>query len=174
MMENTCMKKKVRWSRYVKVMTFIFLPFIFATDVWMLIQLFSADSQLEIYFDLCVFLILTSTIIAVFVFAPKEIEVSDFDLCLYRGIGNVKINLFDIVEVSSYKSVGVEIRIFGISGIFGEIGKYRNRKIGNYISYVGDYSQAFLVKRTDGKKYLFSCEDRDEIVLLLKSRIGKK
>ena len=64
-----------------------------------------------------------------------------------------------------------DVRVCGIGGVCGFIGRFYNKKIGYYTSYVGDYSQAFLVKKCNGRKYVFSCEDRDNFLSVLKNKL---
>lgn len=64
----------------------------------------------------------------------------------------------DITDISLYHRENVaEIRILGIGGLGGYIGKFYNSKIGFYTAYVGDYSQAFLIKINNREKYVMSC-----------------
>lgn len=71
----------------------------------------------------------------------------------------------DITDISLYHRENVaEIRIFGIGGLGGYIGKFYNSKIGFYTAYVGDYSQAFLIKINNREKYVMSCRHAEKIV----------
>ncbi|MCS2726154.1 PH domain-containing protein [Phocaeicola vulgatus] len=78
----------------------------------------------------------------------------------------------DITDISLYHRENVaEIRIFGIGGLGGYIGKFYNSKIGFYTAYVGDYSQAFLIKINNREKYVMSCRHAEKIVEEVKSRL---
>nr|WP_303246975.1 PH domain-containing protein [Phocaeicola vulgatus] len=58
-----------------------------------------------------------------------------------------------------------------IGGLGGYIGKFYNSKIGFYTAYVGDYSQAFLIKINNREKYVMSCRHAEKIVEEVKSRL---
>ena len=78
----------------------------------------------------------------------------------------------DITDISLYHRENVaEIRILGIGGLGGYIGKFYNSKIGFYTAYVGDYSQAFLIKINNREKYVMSCRHAEKIVEEVKSRL---
>ena len=91
---------------------------------------------------------------------------------LCRILGQVYISYSDITDISLYHRENVaEIRIFGIGGLGGYIGKFYNSKIGFYTAYVGDYSQAFLIKINNREKYVMSCRHAEKIVEEVKSRL---
>ncbi len=105
--------------------------------------------------------------------------ISEIYLFLFRThvnygtyIGAAVYLLSDITDISLYHRENVaEIRIFGIGGLGGYIGKFYNSKIGFYTAYVGDYSQAFLIKINNREKYVMSCRHAEKIVEEVKSRL---
>ena len=85
-------------------------------------------------------------------------------------IGEFSIELDQVAEIEAYDEKELNLRLFGSGGFLGYLGIFRNKSLGKYMAYVGDYSQAFWVKTKSGKCYMFSCENRD----LLLSAIRKE
>ncbi len=95
----------------------------------------------------------------------KTIEVTGDALILHKAGGNMVMPFLDIQEIRRYSKSG--IRLFGVGGVFGFIGLFANSEIGRHHAYVGSCYEAFLVVMKSGKKYVFSCEDRDEAVRIV-------
>lgn len=167
-------KKKIELSNTVKTITWIVL-FIFVfiglgSPIWGLID---NNDIFERYILISILCILFISSIPVFIYLPKKIIVTETDLILRRGLGSLYIPFKEIEEIYLYDPGNiVDIRVFGIGGVGGFIGKYYNKKIGNYTSYVGNYSQAFYVKTKVGKKYVFSCKDAEIVISLVKTKIA--
>ncbi len=56
------------------------------------------------------------------------------------------------------------IRIFGVGGVFGFIGLFRMKEIGNFWSYITDEKKAFIIYRTNGLPIAISVSDPDEFL----------
>lgn len=167
------MKRKVRWSKFVKIFSAVFLPVLIAISLWAFISLFDNNYGIaEVITFAFIFFVVFATLILVYVLTPISVELTDSCLLLHRGIGVVRIKYSDITELDIYKIDGsCDVRVCGIGGVCGFVGRFYNKKIGYYTSYVGDYSQAFLVKKCNGRKYVFSCEDRDNFLSVLKNKL---
>lgn len=121
--------------------------------------------------SLFVMFILISVTLHCAYLAPNFLVVTDTALELHKLLGKLTIKMSEISSIDIFKSEGMEARIFGSGGFLGFTGLFYNKKIGNYRSYVGCYHQTFLVTMNNGKKYLFSCENRDLVVSLIKSKL---
>lgn len=168
------MRKNVKWSKSVKITTLIFVPILVITAIWMFILFLDQSySWAERICCASIFIVLLATLFVVFAISPRSIALTESQFILNKGIGTMKLNYPDITNVEIYKSDGIfDVRVFGIGGVCGFTGKFYNNKIGKYTSYVGDYSQALYIQTRKGKKYVLSCEDRDEVYQCLKERIG--
>ena len=167
------MKKKVSLSKSVKIMTAIFLPILFIADLSVLVTAFSNNDEILVtIMMLSLFLIISVSIFSIYAYSPRYITVSDSHICLYRGIGKVQIKYSDITDFGIFNNKEFAARTFGIGGIFGYTGKFYTKTLGNHTEYVGNYSQAFYLILRNGKKYVFSCEDRDTVLKELKDKIG--
>ena len=56
------------------------------------------------------------------------------------------------------------VRIFGVGGVFGFIGLYRLKGIGNFWSYVTDEKKAFIIYRKNGLPIAISVSEPDEFL----------
>lgn len=163
------MKKNVHRSRAVILVTILFMTILIAADIYLIILM--GSHKMPYILNAILITILSATIFCTYIYAPRSIVLTDTALVLYRGVGKKVIYYSDISEINIYNSEGVVVRVCGIGGVFGYIGRYYNKKIGYYFSYVGDYSQTFYIQQKNGKKYVFSCDDRDYVVFYLKKRL---
>jgi len=166
------MKKRVCRSLAVKTGTALLLTLLVGTACWVLSLLIRGHGEQWLNITIC--LTITAALTGIYAYAPISIHLSDHAITLRRGIGQVSINYSDIRRIDLYPVGGVPVRIVGIGGIFGFIGQYYNKNIGRYVSYVGDYGQAFILEMTNSRKYVFSCEDRDEVISAIKHKIVKR
>ena len=56
------------------------------------------------------------------------------------------------------------VRIFGVGGVFGFIGLYRLKGIGNFWSYVTDEKKAFIIYRKNGLPIAISVSEPDDFL----------
>ena len=170
MRTSEVINKKVHKARPLIILTVIFLAILVLADVYLLVQIIK--NRIPHILGISLLAIITATVIGSYLYAPMSITLSESALILNRGIGKKKFNYSDIAAVDTYISDGPVVRVCGIGGVFGFIGRYYTKKIGHYFSYVGDYSQTFYLRLKNGKKYLLSCENRDLIVFLVKKKIA--
>ena len=55
-------------------------------------------------------------------------------------------------------------RIFGVGGVFGFIGLFRLKEVGNFWSYVTDEKKAFIIYRKNGLPIAISVSEPDEFL----------
>lgn len=163
------MTKKVHKSKTLVALTIVFLAILILTDVFFLVQILIGD--VSYLFGIEFSLIVALSIIFSYVYAPMRITFSENSLVLHRGIGKKQFHYSDIESIEVFNNKHIALRICGIGGVFGFVGRYYVEGIGHYFSYVGDYSQAFYFQLKNGKKYLLSCEDRDFVVSWIKKHI---
>jgi hypothetical protein len=92
-------------------------------------------------------------------------------IVLHKRIGRIFINYDKIIDIKYYYPDSSETRLFGSGGFCGYIGKFKNAAIGTYQSFVGDYSNSFLIKTKENKNYVLSCENRDVVINIIKAFI---
>lgn len=168
-------KEKVSSSQSVKLITWTVIPVIIIFGLLIPIHDFmhTTHTVMQVLYGTVVILVFMM-LNAVLFYAPKEVILDDTRLTLIKGAGKLTILRNEIEEIRMYdpRDTG-NIRVFGIGGICGYIGRYYNRDIGYYTSFVGDYSQAFFIRTKKGKKYLFSCDNAGRIVEELEKRYTK-
>lgn len=104
--------------------------------------------------------------------APISITLSEDRLTLNKVIGKRHILYADInfIEVHEYNKR--DKKISGSSGFCGYIGYFYNNEIGRYWINAGNLKQTFIVKKKNGKQYVFSCEDYEALVSEVKSYLS--
>ncbi|MDR1624398.1 MAG: PH domain-containing protein [Tannerellaceae bacterium] len=148
-------KINIRWSKQT----------IFITVIVAVILIFAEVALINIYIGggnssaLFAIILIASLFLAFMLSAPLSIALNDSQLVLRKVLGKIVINYSQISSVKLYTPESGDIRIFGSGGFCGYIGIFSSRKIGKYLSYVGDPKQAFLIRTKSGKNYVFSCEN---------------
>jgi hypothetical protein len=161
------MTVKVKWSILVKIITVVALAILFIAEYSLMRSLFYSINWL-----LLIAAILVPGSVFYFILnAPRYLELTESHLILHKVMGKLSLTFDQISNIEGYKPDGSEIRLFGSGGIFGFTGKFKNATIGSYQSYVGNYKQAFLIQTKSGKKYMFSCENKDFIIDIVKKQI---
>ena len=86
-------------------------------------------------------------------------------IILHRLFGAINIPIKDIIAIKAIPNseTAFSIRIFGSGGLFGYLGKFKNKKLGNYTMYATNVNELILI-RTDRKTYVFSCKNRTEFI----------
>ncbi len=88
---------------------------------------------------------------------PRSLTVSDAGVELRRVVGRLKIPADEIVrmrEVMPEEFKGA-IRIAGSGGFCGYIGKFRNKRLGNFTLNITEQRNMIMVE-TKKKKYIFN------------------
>lgn len=89
------------------------------------------------------------------------------NVIIKKMVGKIVIPRCDIVQVQHKKSLGADIRLWGISGLFGHIGWFWSKGVGRYLAFVKDGNSMLEIK-TERKCYVVSCDDYEEVIKLLK------
>lgn len=118
-------------------------------------------------------IIFLATIIGVLLLMPLRLTIENNKIILHRLIGSIHIPLKDIIELRGIPNseTAYSIRLFGSGGLCGYLGKFRNKKLGNYTMYATNLNELILI-RTDRKAYVFSCKNRDKFIESFNSLLG--
>lgn len=154
---------KIPWSKQVKLLTTGFILTIFLAEAFLLMNLFSI-------WEILAAIVLPLVTVYYGLSAPLSFTLDDTQMTLNKVWGTKKFEYNFIEEGNLYEEDGSDIRLMGSGGLFGYIGKFTNKKLGRYQSYVMDYKQTFWIKLKNGKTYMFSCEDRNKIISILKMK----
>lgn len=96
--------------------------------------------------------------------APMSLKLSDDKLTICKLAGIKEIPFSAIEKIEPYKDYHSDIRLMGNGGFLGYTGLFRNKELGKYTAFVGNYNQAFYIRTKSGKIYVTSSEQREEII----------
>lgn len=147
----------VKWDTFTRFMT------IFTLVVYAALCIFMFPHS-QTFWGRIVLYLLPILLVPCLFFAPNRIVLEENQLTLCKLIGTFSIKLDQIADAGIYNEKELNLRLFGSGGFLGYMGIFRNKSLGTYIAYVGDYSQAFWIRTKNGKRYMFSCEDRDRLL----------
>lgn len=159
---------KVKKEKTVYLITYLCIV-ILAIVLILFVSLATKMGKEDIYITGGAMAIATSVSLYFYLKSPQNIEITDKALILHKVRGKIAMPFNEIQEIRPYSKSG--IRLCGSGGMFGYIGLFTNKEIGRHHEYVGDFFEAFLVVMKSGKKYVMSCENRDEAVKLVAENI---
>ncbi len=108
-----------------------------------------------------ILLLFIATIVGCYLYAPKSYLLDSDSLTIVRPANNKKILLSDITEVRAIEDseMTLTIRTFGVGGLFGYFGKYRNSKIGSMTFYATQRKNRILIQTKQGEKIIITPDD---------------
>lgn len=106
------------------------------------------------------------TILYAFASQITYVCLTDEEVIIKKRMGQVVIPRQDIVQIRHKKTLGSDLRVWGISGLFGHLGYFWNKDTGRYMAYVKD-GDSLLEIKTKGKCYVVSCDDYNQVLQAL-------
>lgn len=94
----------------------------------------------------------------VFLFLPLKVSIKESQIILQQVKGELVIPIYDIVEISKYEPGENTIRKFASGGLFGYIGIFQNKTLGEFQMYATNSSDRIKII-TDKEVYVFSCDN---------------
>lgn len=167
-MKNNRISFTCPWSLGVTLITAIIIIILVASTYFIWTDDFPS-SMLWLKYTLIIVFI--ATIIGGLGYMPIRLTIKNDKIILHRLFGAINIPIKDIIEIKAITSseAAFSIRTFGSGGLFGYLGKFKNKKLGYYTMYATDINELILI-RTDRKTYVFSCRNRDEFIESVKLR----
>lgn len=157
------MKSNVKLSLFSSIITIIVL-------ISLIIGVFVTWNE-EKEKSMILFAIIVGLLLVSFYYYPKFIEATDKNLIIHRQFKDKIISYASIKSVERcFPSIG-GLRLCGSGGFLGYWGYFTDIVIGNYFGYYGDRSQCILIQLTDGKQYVISCEQPDEIICTISKHL---
>lgn len=158
------MKSKVKFSAFcIGLTAIVIIAFIVGI-------IFSLD---EIKDAVILFAVFAGMILSALFYCPISIEADSDNLKIHRALRTKSIGYNSIVHVDRcYPSAG-GLRLCGSGGFMGYWGYFSDIVIGTYFGYYGTHNQCILIRLTDGKQYVISCQNPDEMVSEIATRCGK-
>ena len=106
-----------------------------------------------------------------FLYGPRQI-IADSDYIIVKTyLLKHKILVSDIESVELFRPTMGSIRLLASGGYCGYWGIFRDGLIGTYAGYYGKSSDCFLVRMKNGGKYVLGCENPEEMVNFINSKI---
>ncbi len=104
-------------------------------------------------------------LVVAWAYSPSSYSISDGFLIVHRLIGNVRVPVAGIREVTiaTPEDLSGSRRVFGSGGLFGYYGDFRSPKFGKSSWYVTNRNHAVVVK-SDAGTFIFSPDDVDGFV----------
>jgi hypothetical protein len=105
-------------------------------------------------------------IVITYGFSPKGYAFEDRKLVIYRPFQNKFYATEDILNVSfvDRKELKNSLRVFGVGGLFGYFGLFRNSHYGTMIWYATRRDQFVVIERSNGKTIVLSPNDPNSFV----------
>lgn len=112
----------------------------------------------------CIAFIVLATLAYAYLSQLKYICIFQDVLVLKRKVGSITIPLNSIKQVLPKKNMMYDIRLWGISGLFGHIGWFWNNRLGKYFALVKNGNDMFIIETYNNKFYVVSCDNSVEIM----------
>lgn len=155
------MKSKVKFSAFSLIITAIV---IIAFIVGIIVSLSNIKEALIL------FAVLAGMILSGLFYCPVSIEAAGDKLSIHRPLRNKTIEYTTISSADRcYPSAG-GLRLCGSGGFMGYWGYFNDIVIGTYFGYYGNHSQCILIRLKDGKQYVVSCCQPDEMVAAIAAK----
>lgn len=141
----------------------IFIYCIFRMALWLQQK---PDDAHRLVFGCLAILILAILTVYAYASQIKGIEVTSEHLFIKKKIGEIAIKTDCIQYIRHKKDIMWDVRLWGISGLFGHFGWFWNQRNGNYFAIANNGNNLVEIK-TANKCYVVSCDRYEELLELL-------
>ena len=155
-----CSRSKA--MNYLTIASFII---IIASIVYVLFMMIY--QHMPIWEGVLVILILVGALFAPFLTYPQYIIVTDDGIGIHT-LARTRLIPYSNIETierldKSFMSMST-IRLFGIGGMLGNIGWFRNSQLGTFRAYITDSDKVFLIRLKQGKPIAISVSEPDDFM----------
>lgn len=131
-------------------------------------EIWCVQQGMDLWIGITVTLILLAALVSVFMLHPQYIIADDEGIGIHTLVRTRKIPYSDIERIErageNFMRWDNTVRLFGIGGMFGNIGWFRSSETGTYQAYVTDRTKAFIIYRKSGKPIAISVSEPDEFM----------
>ena len=152
-------------SKAMKRLTVVGILIIIAAIIY---EIWCVQRGMDLWIGITVTLILLAALVSVFMLHPQYIIADDEGIGIHTLIRTRRIPYSDIERIERaddrFMRWDNTIRLFGIGGMFGNIGWFRSSETGTYQAYVTDRTKAFIIYHKSGKPIAISVSEPDEFM----------
>ena len=158
-------KINVHWSWWVRITTVVVtLAFLGLLNYSLNKFMIDSDDYEALLISVTVFILYGVFMIN----APISVRLTTQYFELKKIVGSIRIEYADISYIGRYTPTLSDMKMFSSGGLWGFVGVFRNSDIGSYNAFIGDMQQSFLIKTVEGRVYVFSVEDVDNLITSIK------
>lgn len=156
------MTYKTYLDNLAKLVTMV-VTIVFAVIIVVQISLINDEVQSVPIFTTTLFLFIY---FGTFFFRPVSYILIPDQLIIHRPLSNIKILRTDIKTVEHIDKYDLKwsLRIFGVGGLFGYWGKFRNKKLGSMTWYATRRNNVVLVTTIHQKKIILTPNEPEKFV----------
>lgn len=156
---------KVRWSWWVRITTVVVTVALLGLLNYSLNKFMIDNDDYEaLLISLTIFILYGVFMIN----APISVKLTTQYFELKKVVGSIRIEYAAISYIGRYTPTLSDMKMFGSGGLWGFVGVFRNSDIGSYSAFIGDMQQSFLIRTVEGRVYVFSVEDVDDLIASIK------
>jgi len=156
---------KVRWSWWVRITTVVITVALLGLLNYSLNKFMIDNDDYEA-------LLISVTIFILYgvfmINAPISVRLTTQYFELKKVVGSIRIEYAAISYIGRYTPTLSDMKMFSSGGLWGFVGVFRNSDIGSYSAFIGDMQQSFLIRTVEGRVYVFSVEDVDDLIASIK------
>ena len=158
-------KINVHWSWWVRITTVVVtLAFLGLLNYSLNKFMIDSDDYEALLISVTVFILYGVFMIN----APISVRLTTQYFELKKIVGSIRIEYAAISYIGHYTPTLSDMKMFSSGGLWGFVGVFRNSDIGSYNAFIGDMQQSFLIKTVEGRVYVFSVEDVDNLITSIK------
>ncbi len=167
--ENNNISIPFHWSVSVWVITILVLIILIVAEFY-IASLNWPTMMLWLKYLLTI--VFFATIIIGVYYMPILLKANNEKITVTRLFYPLEIPTNEIVELKQIPKSYIDssIKTCGSDGLFGYLGRFKNKRLGNYSMYATELNNLILV-HTRGKKYVFSCSRPQEFVEFINSQL---
>ncbi|MDI1235468.1 MAG: PH domain-containing protein [bacterium] len=150
------------------ILLFIFLAYLSICDI------LNANQTSIILINIAVVVFLLATLLVCFIYSPLYYQFESDAIIVKRSVKDLRIYFTEISEVLALQRSDLTgtIRTFGVGGLFGYFGKFRNKKYGKMNWYASQSKNYLLLILKNGEKIIITPDDLN-LLNLLKDKINQ-
>jgi Bacterial PH domain len=158
------MEYKASLDQTSKIIT-AFITVLFAgIATWNFWLMFTdSDSITHVSINLISIILILGIYSFCYLFRPMRYIVEKNGLTIHRPLKDYHLELHKIksVYLTDTKTMKWTIRTFGVGGLFGYYGKFRNKTFGNMTWYATQRNNFVVIETTDNKKIVITPDNPD-------------